>query len=551
MSGVRKQIGLLFLGILFLLLPVKQVHAAEANQMDAAKDSVVQVVVEYVDDQGNIYVLKSGSGFLVNKKEVLTNYHLITLTDEEETAAAAYLSDVLGKKVSFQSSQETDEIAYQVGVVLVQDVVINTTVNEYSSKTMDLGILDLNDTINRSTAVLGDSDNLDNISEIYTLGYRDVAAMNAEETPLLSQSDLLSQQGVLNGVQQEADLSYIGHTAPISAGNSGGPTVDADGNVIGINVFRSDGGTGTYESLAINEVKKLLDSCEITYQESGLISVSEPSPGSTEDVLTDTDTGLLDSYMVSLGMLNKNDYTSESFQELETALDSAQNIKTDKTATQEEIDAAVEQMKAAKDGLVEKSHVNWVLIGVITAVFLIIVGSLVLYILKLKGILWKKQEKDRLITLNEATAQDKIAIPKPRNSGGLTPLSAKQETFQETTVLNAGKVEEGTVVLGLSGSIGNAYLIRSSNTEKIMLNATEFILGKDRGRVNYCINDNPSVSRCHAKIEKKGMAYCVSDLQSTNYTYLNGKILMAGEEFELKEGDTIRLSNEEFSFHNI
>ena len=551
MSGVRKQIGLLFLGILFLLLPVKQVHAAEANQMDAAKDSVVQVVVEYVDDQGNIYVLKSGSGFLVNKKEVLTNYHLITLTDEEETAAAAYLSDVLGKKVSFQSSQETDEIAYQVGVVLVQDVVISTTVNEYSSKTMDLGILDLNDTINRSTAVLGDSDNLDNISEIYTLGYRDVAAMNAEETPLLSQSDLLSQQGVLNGVQQEADLSYIGHTAPISAGNSGGPTVDADGNVIGINVFRSDGGTGTYESLAINEVKKLLDSCEITYQESGLVSVSEPSPGSTEDVLTDTDTGLLDSYMVSLGMLNKNDYTSESFQELETALDSAQNIKTDKTATQEEIDAAVEQMKAAKDGLVEKSHVNWVLIGVITAVFLIIVGSLVLYILKLKGILWKKQEKDRLITLNEATAQDKIAIPKPRNSGGLTPLSAKQETFQETTVLNAGKVEEGTVVLGLSGSIGNAYLIRSSNTEKIMLNATEFILGKDRGRVNYCINDNPSVSRCHAKIEKKGMAYCVSDLQSTNYTYLNGKILMAGEEFELKEGDTIRLSNEEFSFHNI
>ncbi len=551
MSGVRKQIGLLFLGILFLLLPVKQVHAAEANQMDAAKDSVVQVVVEYVDDQGNIYVLKSGSGFLVNKKEVLTNYHLITLTDEEETAAAAYLSDVLGKKVSFQSSQEADEIAYQVGVVLVQDVVISTTVNEYSSKTMDLGILDLNDTINRSTAVLGDSDNLDNISEIYTLGYRDVAAMNAEETPLLSQSDLLSQQGVLNGVQQEADLAYIGHTAPISAGNSGGPTVDADGNVIGINVFRSDGGTGTYESLAINEVKKLLDSCEITYQESGLVSVSEPSPGSTEDVLTDTDTGLLDSYMVSLGMLNKNDYTSESFQELETALDSAQNIKTDKTATQEEIDAAVEQMKAAKDGLVEKSHVNWVLIGVITAVFLIIVGSLVLYILKLKGILWKKQEKDRLITLNEATAQDKIAIPKPRNSGGLTPLSAKQETFQETTVLNAGKVEEGTVVLGLSGSIGNAYLIRSSNTEKIMLNATEFILGKDRGRVNYCINDNPSVSRCHAKIEKKGMAYCVSDLQSTNYTYLNGKILMAGEEFELKEGDTIRLSNEEFSFHNI
>lgn len=551
MSGVRKQIGLLFLGILFLLLPVKQVHAAEANQMDAAKDSVVQVVVEYVDDQGNIYVLKSGSGFLVNKKEVLTNYHLVTLTDEEETAAAAYLSDVLGKKVSFQSSQEADEIAYQVGVVLVQDVVISTTVNEYSSKTMDLGILDLNDTINRSTAVLGDSDNLDNISEIYTLGYRDVAAMNAEETPLLSQSDLLSQQGVLNGVQQEADLAYIGHTAPISAGNSGGPTVDADGNVIGINVFRSDGGTGTYESLAINEVKKLLDSCEITYQESGLVSVSEPSPGSTEDVLTDTDTGLLDSYMVSLGMLNKNDYTSESFQELETALDSAQNIKTDKTATQEEIDAAVEQMKAAKDGLVEKSHVNWVLIGVITAVFLIIVGSLVLYILKLKGILWKKQEKDRLITLNEATAQDKIAIPKPRNSGGLTPLSAKQETFQETTVLNAGKVEEGTVVLGLSGSIGNAYLIRSSNTEKIMLNATEFILGKDRGRVNYCINDNPSVSRCHAKIEKKGMAYCVSDLQSTNYTYLNGKILMAGEEFELKEGDTIRLSNEEFSFHNI
>lgn len=48
--------------------------------------------------------------------------------------------------------------------------------------------------------------------------------------------------------------------------------------------------------------------------------------------------------------------------------------------------------------------------------------------------------------------------------------------------------------------------------------------------------DEPLVSRSHARIERRGAAYFVIDLGSTNYTRVNG---VAVAERELKHGDEL------------
>ncbi len=51
--------------------------------------------------------------------------------------------------------------------------------------------------------------------------------------------------------------------------------------------------------------------------------------------------------------------------------------------------------------------------------------------------------------------------------------------------------------------------------------------------------DEPLVSRAHARIERRGEAYVVCDLGSTNLTRVNGEVVA---ERELRHGDEVRFA---------
>ena len=91
-------------------------------------------------------------------------------------------------------------------------------------------------------------------------------------------------------------------------------------------------------------------------------------------------------------------------------------------------------------------------------------------------------------------------------------------------------------------------MIRKRNNEKISINKPEFIIGKERRRVDYCISDNNSISRAHAKIKVRAGRCYISDLGSTNCTYVNGVKLSPNQEVILSKGDKIKISDEEFEF---
>lgn len=571
MNRLRKQISAVFLGIAVMFSSVQQVGAenigsapaladteeetekAEAAGMESVKDSVVQVVTEYVAENGTSYILKSGSGFLIGSGTVLTDYELLSLTEEEKAAAEVYLSGELGVPVSFGQMEGAQTITAQIGVVMYRDVVLSAEINPYSSKDMRLGILNLSETLNRSTAVLGDSSTIGNGREVYTLGYKTISVMQpGQEVERLSQRDIKVSQGTAGGEVTDANLIYLSHGAKISRGVSGGPTVDENGLVVGMNLY---GGfeDGAYRTLAVNEIKELLTSCEIPYQESGLSSISAQDIVDAREPEVSVDTGLLDDYILNYSLIEKSGYTEESYQALEEALSQARDIKNDKNATEEEVNHAVEQLSIAKAGLIPKKNINYPFLITLGILIFAAVLGVVLYLLKLKGILFHGKEPEQLMTLKEMTMAAKpepeIVMPKPRNSGGLG-RGGESGGYKETTVLGveSGTFNEGTVVLGSQAPVFEAYLIRKNNAEKIRINGNEFLIGKDKSRVSYCISDNPSVSRCHAKIENRNRNYYLSDMQSTNFTYLNGRILAAGEEAELKDGDAIRFSNEEYLF---
>lgn len=110
---------------------------------------------------------------------------------------------------------------------------------------------------------------------------------------------------------------------------------------------------------------------------------------------------------------------------------------------------------------------------------------------------------------------------------------------------------------GMGGSQGETRLLSDRQGKRIVLYGTNpvvtalpirrdsFLIGKKEGAVDGLIN-HPTISRIHAKIEKREQGYYLTDLNSTNGTFLNDRILEVNETVLLGIGDVVRFADVEY-----
>ncbi|QQR49791.1 trypsin-like peptidase domain-containing protein [bacterium] len=99
---------------------------------------------------------------------------------------------------------------------------------------------------------LGDSDKIVRTQEILALGYP------------LGQEKLKSTQGIVSGREGLWGESYIQITAAINPGNSGGPSLNSDGDVIGINTASIAKAQNVGYIIPINDVMNVIDALHTT-----------------------------------------------------------------------------------------------------------------------------------------------------------------------------------------------------------------------------------------------------------------------------------------------
>ena len=101
---------------------------------------------------------------------------------------------------------------------------------------------------------------------------------------------------------------------------------------------------------------------------------------------------------------------------------------------------------------------------------------------------------------------------------------------------------------GSSAAQTAPYLIRIKKNERIDLTKPVFRIGKEKNFVDYHIGDNAAVSRGHAEFMARGGEYFVTDMNSTNHTFVDGVMIQSSVEEKIAHGAKIRLGNEEFEF---
>lgn len=111
----------------------------------------------------------------------------------------------------------------------------------------------------------------------------------------------------------------------------------------------------------------------------------------------------------------------------------------------------------------------------------------------------------------------------------------------ETTVLYQEEVE--------SIPVRYPTISRTSTQESVTINKPVFRIGKEKSYVDYFVMNNNAVSRSHADIITRGTQFYIIDLNSKNHTFINGQQIPPQLEVELRDGDNVRLANEEFVFH--
>ncbi|MDE6933862.1 MAG: trypsin-like peptidase domain-containing protein [Oscillospiraceae bacterium] len=125
--------------------------------------------------------------------------------------------------------------------------------------------------------LLGDESSLQVTDKVSSLGYPGSSDATSDGYKLADIDDVTVQTGAVARISDKssADVNstlqgrVIQHSAAINSGNSGGPLIDQNGAVVGINTMVFHGGsdsvTNAYYAIRIKYAKDALDSLEISY----------------------------------------------------------------------------------------------------------------------------------------------------------------------------------------------------------------------------------------------------------------------------------------------
>ena len=538
------------LPIIVLLLFTPLLAKAEGEKFDNNRCVVPFDLVLSFDGQEKY--LRSSYGIMVGingdggVSNIITNAKDVRATGEE-------IQNFCDEKEIEEDRR--DKVETVIRVTVEKDIQIKATINNVSDS-MNLAVLNLEKEIYNHNSILFDIDdeNIKPAQELYILddesNYHIGYAVN---------------ESLVNGIK------YVQFDSPLDWEQRGQAVFNENEEFIGMIQDSVDG--AHKNALSSKEIAVALKTLGI------YIDVADHTVKPVDKQVLIAATDMADKLDLSL-------YTPETAEAMKEQIQAARSIIISEEATQEEVDAAYNNLNSAQDSLVieEKMDTITIVLIIVSGVLAlgIVIFVIVLIIMKKRR---KKKEKEKaeldakrapvsngpyvpngnknkkettlpggqseyLTRVKLSGELDKNDAPesggmseKLTNLSGFAP-SSKAVSFNEedTTVLSVIEEEEH------NSSKILAHLVMLNDGKRIDIDKELYTLGKSEQKADFAI-DNKSVSRAHLSIIYKDGKFYAKDLSSLNGSYLNNNKLNPQEEVEIKNEDSIKLADAEMKFY--
>lgn len=437
-----------------MIAAVIPVTASAAN-FSEAKDSVVYIEAYFSDIEvnGDVYSLQGhrGTGFAIgNPGEKVT--HIVTADH-----VIRWTGTIDGQNINVRASEVRVYFSYASNDFMRSTVTV-------ADESRDIAVVALPEpTDKREALVICRSKDWNEDDECAALGYPSFAEVITEDTAItLDLSDISVKRGsVENKVKAVNDEEfYLLDRIELSPGQSGGPLVNENNEVIGINTLTIAGRNGNglseenHYAIVIDELLRLINRDEIPYT----LSTDASAPADTEETeqtkSETTETTVTESETLDeVGTRTLNDVIT--------------NAATETTAAE----------TTAVSAQPESDSSNNTMIIVIAIAAAVVVIAVIVVIVVVKG---KKS--------STAAVQ-----PMPINNAA--PV----------------KISQGAVITGMKGIMAN----RSFNVNG------SIVLGRNSQKCNVCFPvDAKGISSVHCQIRQANGGYEIMDLGSSNGTFL-------------------------------
>jgi len=159
------------------------------------------------------------------------------------------------------------------------------------------------------------------------------------------------------------------------------------------------------------------------------------------------------------------------------------------------------------------------------------------------------QDQNASLTPSEFPGQN---VPAAQNSL-INSAGGSSDYENHTIIFGGGKDYSSTILLGSeTADKGTVFpcarITRQRTGQSMEIHKDVFHLGSASNYTDFYIGDNPAVTAAHADIFLNEGNYYISDRNSLNHTFVNGRMLAAGENVRLENGDIVLLANEAFEF---
>lgn len=302
--------GLVLAGVTAMALTVPGLAAGDDRGVAEVANGVVQVYAETQRSDGSVYSgigSAFGVGTVGEETDIfITNRHVVTVENEDGSLTQAqrvYLMLGDDSLTITQRAVELDgELYLAEDLPPMYDANTNRMVEcdvRYCSEEYDFAILQALEPVEGRTALklAEGAETMHTSQQVYALGFPaisdDVSTATGwvfsgnyyphggEDLPIYTYtqtyngkvSDVTVTTGIISRfttMASENDVAVIQHDATIHSGNSGGPLVNQDGQVVGINTYSAQGTESLNYAIYIDYVRDAMEEQGIDYNGKGV-----------------------------------------------------------------------------------------------------------------------------------------------------------------------------------------------------------------------------------------------------------------------------------------